>query len=317
MKPRFVPFGHQGPPDGLALDGTVAGTAATYSHWQGAQPTPRELLADTSTGMALRAAAAPARWLAPYAWACNNHVDADGLLSVIAACRPELALAHAAAMEEAAACGDFAHWGGAAGGDLALRLHQLMTLARADEPGWEQRAMEQAVAQAEDLLAGPWPGAERRQTALAAVEQAIARLRDQPPDLGRKLAVVRWRRERGHQDDHFAWLDRPEDEDLPLLALSTAIPPTHFQLLIEERAAGAQVRLDAPRHSWARTLALPTVGWPDCSAVARALDERDGAAGWVARPQAADAGYTCLLATTRPTRLEDEEIVMACARLVG
>ena len=323
-RPLFVPFGASAPAKALAVDGTVAGTAATYSHWQGGHVTPPELLADTSTGMAVLAAREPARWLAPYTSVCNNHVDADGILSMLACCRPDLARAHGAHLVAAAACGDFAHWHGAAACDLALRVHQVIVAERAGGVGWEQRALDRALGAADALVCGEWHGAAVRRGAIATVETGIAWLNAHPPLLRGRLAVVAWTRVHGHADDHFTWLDDPGADDLPLLALSTAIPHGRFQLLLETvpdsgvgTSGGLNVRLDAPRHSWARTVDLPAVGWPDLGGLQAMLAGRDAAAGWTARPQASELGFTCLLGTRQPTTLAAETLIEMCCAAVG
>ncbi len=327
-RPLFVHAGGRAPERALAVDGTVAGCAATYSHWQGEHVTPAALLADTSTGMAVLAARDPARWLAPYAWVCNNHVDADGILSMIACCRPELAAAHGAHLIAAAECGDFTHWRGEAALDLALRVHALMRAEREGGAGWEQRALDHALREADALVAGEWPGAAMRADAIGTVFTGLRwligqwfaapgpRAAPRPPMRGR-LAAVAWPRVHGHAADHFAWLDDPRADDLPLLSLAIAIPVDAFQLLMERQEDGMVVRLDAPRHSWARTVALPAVAWPDLSAVAAELAAREPEAGWVARPQAAELGFTCLLGNRRPSRLGEDAVVAACAAVIG
>jgi hypothetical protein len=104
---RFVPFGSSAPHGSLAVDAGVTGAAATYSHWQGAQATPAQLLADTSTGILVRAAGDPRRWLDGFPVVCNNHIDADGLLAALFALRPDLAARYGAVAIAAAEAGDF------------------------------------------------------------------------------------------------------------------------------------------------------------------------------------------------------------------
>jgi hypothetical protein len=310
LTPEFVSFGTTAPPHALGVDGAVAGAAAIYSHWQGDHTTPPELAADTSTGMLVRAAADPARWLAPFETVCNNHIDGDGVLSVLCALRPDLALAHAPRLIAAATAGDFSQWTGATAFDLLLRVHQLINRVQATGPGWEQRVLEAVGAEADALLTGSWPGEATRANAIADVEAAIDRLIRTPPSVHGRLAMVRWRRQIGHCSDLFTWLAGPfARDDLPLPALATAIAPTHFQLLCEETAEGWQVQLDAPRHSWARTVDLPAVVWPDLTAVAQALAAREPAAGWVCRPGAGELGFTCLLGAPRPSRLAPETLI--------
>ena len=309
LRPRFVPTGDTAPAGALAVDGPVTGALATYSHWQGLHVTPPELASDTSTGMVVRAATDPERWLAPYAVACNHHVDADGLLSLLAACRPDLARAHGTRLIAAATTGDFTIWTGSAAYDLVLRLHQLIRDHQASGPGWEQRCLEATIDLADQLLTGTWPGEDERQRAIAQVEQAIATL--PTPTIAGQLATVRWTRRIGHANDNF--LAVYQADDLPLLALSTAIPATCFQLLIEETPDGCVAVLDAPRHSWAQTVDLPKIPWPDLSPLAHDLAARDPGVPWTGRPGAEQIGFTCLLASRGPSRLDPDEIQARCA----
>lgn len=315
MTPLFVPFSVQAPAGALAVDGAVAGATATYSHWQGDHTTPAALAADTSTGMLVRAATDPTRWLAPYRVACNNHVDADGLLAMIAVCRPELAVRHAALMIAAATAGDFTTWTGEPAYRLVLRLHQCIRDAQVHGDGWEQRCLDTVISDAESLLTNDdAPGRAERDAAVTQARTAIAWLTVHPPTLTGRLAVVRWPRRLGHASDQFMTVHQPDD--LPLIALSTAIPPTCFQLLIEDTPAGAVMVLDAPRHSWARTVDLPAVAWPDLAPMAADLRMREPDVAWTARPGAEAIGFTCLLASRGPSRLDPALVAAACTNLL-
>ena len=131
-----------------------------------------------------------------------------------------------------------------------------------------------------------------------------------PPEVHGRLAVVRWQRRLGHVSDHFTWLAGSfAPDDLPLIALSTAIAPERFQLLLEETPAGTIAQLDAPRHSWARTVDLPTVAWPDLAPLAETLRESEPDADWVARPDASGICFTCLLGSRAPSQLAPDELV--------
>ena len=307
--PRFIPFGTTAPAGSLAVDGAVAGAAVIYSHWQGDHTTPPEIAADTSTGMLVRAAFDEARWLAPFATVVNNHIDADGLLSVLAACRPDLARQHAPRLIAAATTGDFTAWTGALAYDVVLCLHQAIRDAQAEGDGWEQRCLDRVICDADALLTGEWPGADERRAAIAQVEAAIAN--PPAPMLHGRLAVVRWTRRIGHASDTFLDIHRPDD--LPLLALSTRIVPERFQLLLEVRTDGITVWLDAPRHSWARTVDLPSVAWPDLAPLVAQLRTREPDVPWVARPEAALVGFTCLLASRSPSRLPVDDLIQRIA----
>ena len=310
---RFVPMGESAAVGSLAVDGAVPGAAAIYSHWQGDHTTPDALAADTSTGMLVRAAFDEARWLEQVAVVCTNHIDADGLLTVLCACRPDLARIHAPRLIAAATAGDFTLWTGSVAYDLLLRVHQHIALFQAGGSGWEQRCLDGLLAQADQLLSGEWPGGEARRAAILQVEQAIRTL--PPPTLHGRLAVMRWRQVLGHATDTFLTVFRPDD--LPLIALSTRMPTDCFQLLIQETAGGCLIQLDAPRHSWARTVDLPTIQWPDCTAVATTLAAHEPEAGWIARPQAAEIGFTCLLACRHPSRIPTDELMQRISDAVA
>ncbi len=319
MTPLFVPFGTAAPSTAavLAVDGAVAGARAIYSHWQGNHTTPAELSADTSTGMLVQAAYDAPRWLAPFSVACNNHVDADGLLSLLCACRPDLALRHAPLLIAAATAGDFTTWTGESAFRLVVRLHQLIRTEQAGGAGWEQRAMEAVISNADALLASDENSSNgdplflERNAAVAQVADAIDRLNAAPPQLLGRLAVVTWPRRLGHATDQFLAIAQPDD--LPLIALSTVIPPTCFQLLMEQTPEGLRVALDAPRHSWAKTVDLPAISWPDTTHLAASFSALEPSIGWTARPGAELSGFTCLLASRGPSRLDPALVAAACA----
>lgn len=313
MRPLFVPFGEHAPAGSLAVDGAVAGASAIYSHWQGDHTTPAALAADTSTGMLVRAAFDETRWLSPFATVVNNHIDADGLLSVLAACRPDLSRQHAPRLIAAATTGDFTTWTGPVAYDLVLRLHQAIRDAEGEGLGWQQRCLDRVIDDADALLTGPWPAADERQAAIEQVQATIATL--PPPLLRGRLAVVRWTRRIGHVSDSFLDVHRPDD--LPLLALSTRIAPDRFQLLLEENPEGTSVWLDAPRHSWARTVDLPAVAWPDLAPLAARLLAQEPDVPWIARPGAAQVGFTCLLASRSPSRLPVDDLIHHIATACG
>lgn len=311
MIARFVPFGVTAPAEALAVDGAVAGARAIYSHWQGDHTTPAELAADTSTGMLVRAAADATRWLTPFPIVCNNHIDADGLLSVMCACHPDLARQYAPLLIAAATAGDFTIWTGEPGYRLMLRLHQLIREQQRLGDGWEQRTLDVVVASAKALIASDeHPGRDERDAAVTQATTAISRLIQTPPDQHGRVAVVQWQRRLGHASDTFLSVFQPDDQ--PLIALSTVIPPTHFHLLIEETADGVIVDLSAPRHSWARTVDLPAITWPDLRPLAAELKQREPQVAWTARPGAEAVGYTCLLASRGASRLDPASVIAAC-----
>lgn len=289
MIPRVVAPGAAAPPGSLAVDGDPPGAAAYLSHWPGTPLPPAAFAADSATGLVVRAAAAPG-WLDPFPTACNNHLDADGLLALVAACRPDLARAHAPLLEGAAEAGDFGAWPGPAAFRLLLRVHQHLRA----HGGEAQACAEQAVAEAERLFAEAGQADGERDAQTAQVEAAIAAL-PSCLHLRPRLALVRWRRRHGHAWDQFNVVYAADD--LPLWALAPHCGDTRFQLLVEEAADGRRCCLDAPRHSWARTVHRPAVPWPDLASLAARLQaEERGGGVWTTGAAARAVGFTTLLA---------------------
>ncbi len=300
MRPLFLAADAEVPPATLVVDAAGAGAAAVYSHWRDAPPTPPELAADTSTGMLLRAATDPPRWLNGFDQVANDHVDADGLLAVAIACRPGLARPHAALLEAAAEAGDFSSWPGEPAFRLMLRLHQLIRDERSAGIGWEQRCYASAADHLERILADSALPDEERDAQVAQVLDARARLQSRRGftiHVHDDLACIAWERVHGHAVDAFTTVHQVDD--LPPWALGGMFPDTTFQLLIERRPAGAVYRLDAPRHSWARTVSRLTVPWPDLGQAQERLQSGEGVAGcrWLVAPDSRTAGFTCLLAS--------------------
>jgi hypothetical protein len=103
---RFVPYAEADATPNVVVDGApAAATCLTLSHWPGS-PTPRELLADLSAQIALRALDEPERF-AGLDVVSNNHFDQDGLASVYALVAPDAARARAARIVDVANAGDF------------------------------------------------------------------------------------------------------------------------------------------------------------------------------------------------------------------
>jgi hypothetical protein len=114
----FVPGGGQARPaskqtifaDGSADDSFRPGLDLELSHWV-PNRTPAHYKADTSTEICLRFVADPM----PGAWdlCVNNHLDVDGVLSLYALVRGDLALHHRDTLVAAACMGDFWAFGDA------------------------------------------------------------------------------------------------------------------------------------------------------------------------------------------------------------
>lgn len=288
MIARVVAADAVAPPGSLAVDGDPPQAAAYLSHWPGTPPPPTGLVADSATGLAVQAARRPA-WLAAFPIACNNHLDADGLLALLAVCRPDLAQTQGPLLEAAAEAGDFCAWPGPTAFRLLLRVHQLLR-AHAGAP---QAAVDDACDLGGRLLAEaalPDPERDAQTTQVEAASAAIAGgVRLHP-----HLAVVAWERRLGHAWDQFGVVHAADD--LPLWALAPHCGDRRFQLLIETAADGRRCCLDAPRHSWARTMHRPAVAWPDLSGLAARLqaDERGGGR-WTTGAAARAIGFTTLL----------------------
>jgi hypothetical protein len=320
----YVPREQRPPPCSLGVDGPVDGAATIYSHWRTAPLPPPELDADTSTEMLLIAARDPRRWLEPYAVACNNHIDADGLMSLAAACAPDLALRHASLLIGAAEAGDFRSWPGEAPFRLMLRLHQLVRDEHARGGAWEQRCCDAATRELEALIADSARADGERDEETTAVTETIVRLahRDGYAITGdERLTNVRWRARLGHPYDTFKRVRLPDDA--PPWALSAILPERAFQLLAMEVDGGIAYELDAPRWSWARTVRRRPVAWPwpDLQGVAERLQQRErGRCRW--SPKSAELAFTSILAsvhngTLAPSSLPLEVVEAECRAAVA
>ena len=302
---RFVPFGSSAPHGSLAVDAGVAGATATYSHWQGAQATPPQLLADTSTGILVQAAGDPRRWLDAFPLVCNNHIDADGLLAATFALRPELALDHSVVAIAAAEAGDFCEWPGEAGFRLMLRLHQVLRDLgdQRREGTWEESAYQQVIAEAPRWFAEAAESDPERDAEVARVAETIRRLSARHGfsvhDDGRLLTIA-WSARLGHPCDQFSPIAIGRPDDLPVWAIHGAYPGLarrRVQLLAMATPAGTQYRLEGPRHAWARTVDRPGWSAPALIQVAERLQglERN-AVQWICGALANRLGMTCVLA---------------------
>ncbi len=326
LRGSFLAAGAAAPERCLAVDGVIAGAQFTLSHWRGAPPPPPHLDGDTSSAMLLAAAADGGRALAGLEWACNDHVDADGLIAVALACRPELASA-GELLIGAAEAGDFAAYPGASAYRLMLRLHQHLRACRAQGAGWEQAIYAGIAAAMPGLISESARRDPERDAQLTLVEAVRARLRAQDGfTLTRApgLLTISWRKRAGQAGDPFCAVHQAED--LPLIAIDAVAGIGEGQLLAMAEGGGTVYRLDAPRHSWARTVVHPPWAWPDLTAVAARLQVEEGAGGcrWLARPLAAGLGFTCLLGSAQAqsaapaaSRLPPELVERTCAEALA
>lgn len=318
MRPLFLAAGQVPPPRTLTVDCGVVG-AATYSHWRGAPPTPPELLADTSTAIVCAAATDPARWLSGFDHVANDHIDADGLLAMAAACRPDLAIAHRDLLIGAAEAGDFNRWPGEAPFRLMLRVHQAIHQEMARGAGWQQRIADALCAGLAEFIADaadPDPERDAEVAQVLSIRRRLTARAGFTVAQGAGLTVVTWQRQLGRPSDRFTAVHEPDD--LPAWAIDVVAGPGDFQLLGMNEDGGTTWQLDAPRHSWARTVSLPTVPWPDLSALAARLQAQEpGSCTWLARPAASRIGFVCQLASQTPSSLPIGVITAAVAEAVA
>jgi hypothetical protein len=102
----YVPYREIGGRPNIIVDGApVASTELTLSHWP-VNNTPDVLKRDTSTATVFAYLDTP-ELHSSIGIASNNHFDEDGLFSMFALCRPELALAHRDLLVRASMAGDF------------------------------------------------------------------------------------------------------------------------------------------------------------------------------------------------------------------
>jgi hypothetical protein len=298
LRARFLAPGEAPPERALGVDGLIAGVERMLSHWKGAIAPPPVLDGDTSTDMLLAAAAAdPAHAFAGLEWACNDHIDADGLIAVAVACRPDLRRWRDL-LRGAAEAGDFTAYPGAAAYRLMLRLHQYIRSHQARGPGWEQAAYG-GIADAMPTLIGDSAQHDpERDAQVELVVQARGRLlrgegfaNERAPG----LLAISWQARLGQAGDPFNAI--AQAEDLPLHAIDAVAAASECQLLAMGVPGGTIYRLDAPRHSWARTVVRPLFSWPDLSALRERLQREEGAGGcrWLTRPAAGRLNFTCLL----------------------
>jgi hypothetical protein len=237
--------------------------------------------------------------LSGFAHAANDHIDADGLLALAAACAPHQALPHAALLIGAAEAGDFCDWPGEPAFRLMVRLHQLIRDARAHGQGWEQRACDAAVDGLETLIAesGRPDGERDRQVARVLAARRALASGDGFTVLARgNLIAAAWTRRLGHPCDSFMAIDI--EDDLPPWAWSAVADQRQFQLsaMGTGTGTGTLYQLDAPRFSWARMVQRPTIPWPDLAPVAAELQRREtGPCRWVAGAEARKMGFVCQL----------------------
>ena len=257
MKALHISEGATAPPNSLAVDGPVTGAEIIYSHWQGEPNIPDTLLGDTSSEMLLRAAGEPDLWLKPYRHVVIGHLDTDGLLAAAIAVNPDIARRHGGLLVDAATSGDFQTWRGEPAYRLMLTLHR-----KIHEGPTPQAVVDDVVGNFAEIIKTSVTDPTLN-AAVASTREAFAGIHSGRIGihLGVRLATISWDRKTGHDWDPFLTVGAPDD--LPLHILGAIIPDDRFQLRIERFGCGLHAGLDAPRHSWARTIIRPTIPWPD------------------------------------------------------
>lgn len=124
------------------------------------------------------------------------------------------------------------------------------------------------------------------------------------------LLTIAWQARLGQHGDPFNAV--AQAEDLPLHAVDAVAAASEYQLLAMAGADGTTYRLDAPRHSWARTVVRPMFRWPDLSTLRDRLQQEEGAGGcrWLTRPAAGRLNFTCQLGSARA-----DAVIPAASRL--
>jgi hypothetical protein len=295
----------------LGVDGLPGGCAALWSHWPHAPLPPADLADDTATGMVVRAALDPQRWLAPWALAIDDHADVDGCLALAACADPETAHRHPALLRAAAECSDFACYTGPAALRLALLVNRTLE-------GCQDDAERTAAAR---RIAGDLDGLCRRATAgdgdlddsVRAVEDALERLHARRAVEWWRcgpLLAVRWSGSGRGADPFAAGMIPPGIGTHALSALAPDLP----QFLVVDGPDGSRMWLDAPRHAWARTVRRPAWAARDLAPLAAGLAAEDPEAGWCAGEAARRDGFSCLLAAPAGSRLDPGTVA---ARIAG
>ncbi|NRA37938.1 MAG: hypothetical protein HRU15_07350 [Planctomycetes bacterium] len=294
----FIDEGVTAPENCLCVDGVIPGAAACYSHWLDASDDcPQELRHDLSTGMVLRAAESPEKYLDSYAVVANNHIDADGLLSMAVACDPSL-IEYRELFLSAAAYGDFTHFTSEAGARFALCLHQYIVRAMEEGGAWQQACVDMVVPQMRKIIQESiLPNPDRDQQ----VERILKCKRSL--NLGiialehhENLSLVSTMYKSGHFMEGPTTVN--QEDDIPPWALWDMVPHDAYQLLCLNNVNGTAFQLDGPRHAWAKTWDLPQLEYADFSAVRdqlQAMEKND--VTWLSRPQTADIGFVCGLAS--------------------
>jgi hypothetical protein len=198
---------------------------------------------------------------------------------------------------------------------LLLTIHQWMRAARHVGGAWEQRVMDRVVDELTTLIATAQQPDDERDQQLDRLQQTMLALRDE--SALRETSALRgkryqtWRHEQlftihydvqhGHHDS-FGVINQADD--IPEWALGPFTTPRQFQLLAGRTNTGIIYQLDAPRHSWAHTVHLPIIPWPNFSDLAQELQRHEKNAGaWLSLPQSRACGFVCVLAFVQQNKI--------------
>lgn len=247
--------------DGSGGDEWRDGADVELSHWI-PNRTPPRFRADSSTEICMNFAAAGIA--STFDLAVNNHVDADGILSVFSVVHPETALAHRGVLIGAAEMGDFAAWAETP----SQALYQGLTLlideckAAAVDPLEIYRRAFAAIPGllADGAAASPRvrPGLDALAASVALLDSGAVRVRD----FGPRFAAFEIPRSVS-RDDLARALHVPEfNEALSRKALlwpqaRARGRETSVHLVSVESARGWFHDLWYPGHSWADTVVRP------------------------------------------------------------
>lgn len=265
----------------ISVDGVLP-VGPNFSHWPGNR-TPRDLVADTSTGIAMRLAeldsAERARRLEGETIVANNHFDTDGVLSCFAVMHPGFALANRGAFLDAATTGDFQVHTTDAALALDLAIDRLGSnagphgdeLRGLDGAARGQRQYELAFAVLESWIADPGIAARTVENEMRGELGDLAEARGHArveTIASRSLAIVTHRRE------------------LKRLAVNTLAGARVRVLHAVPVANGTLFRLHERVESWFEMATLARIRRLDLRAIAARLNSleprREDAACWIA-----------------------------------
>jgi len=272
--------------------------AATWSHWDGAPRPPAPWIADTATEQVLRALADDPQVFAGFDAVANDHIDADGLLSVACACLGPAVLPHADLLIAAAEAGDFSAWTGEAGLRLAWTLHR-----RIGQGGPGQAILDEVTGNLNDLIARSTTAhGESHRHAVEVRARIQAREGFTVEKLGDLVSIL-WSGDGNHAWDQFNGVPTPS-EPLPLWSCEGHWDGTCFHLHGQQGAEGIRYVAYAPFHSWAETVVRPRVVRPNLGRCLLRLNGMETGGGrWVGGDDARRVAFTGILACVDGTGL--------------